>query len=126
MRGIMRFLDSSNMAREKIFLLAGLFVAPPASIASDFTPLFVLFVEIPVLGISVLFLLVCFAAPKVGLVLSTLLFFASMLIVAWASGGYMDDAGGFLLSSLVVDIAGILIALKKRKLASEPGSSENA
>ena len=114
------------MAREKIFLLAGLFVAPTASIASDFTPLFVLFVEIPVLGISVLFLLVCFAAPNVGLVLSTLLFFASMLIVAWASGGYMDDAGGFLLSSLVVDIAGILIALKKRKLASEPGSSENA
>jgi hypothetical protein len=113
------------MTREKVFLLTGLFVASPASIASDFTPLFVLFVEIPVLGISVLFLLVCFAAPKLGLVLSTLLLFASLLIVAWASGGYMDDAGGFLLSSLLVDIAGILIALKKRNLASELESSKN-
>jgi hypothetical protein len=37
----------------------------------------------------------------------------------------MDDAGGFLLSSLLVDIAGILIALKKRNLASELESSKN-
>lgn len=109
----MCFFESSNMVRRIILLLIGLFAAPSPCLASDFTPLFVLFVEIPILGISVLFLLICFGAPKVGLVLSTLLLFGSLFVVAWASGGYMDDAGGFLLSSLLVDIAGILVAIKK-------------
>ena len=121
----MCFFKSSYMIRVIIFLIIGLLVAPSASIASDFTPLFVLFVEIPILGVSVLFLLICFGAPKVGLVLITLLFFGSLLVVGWASGGYLDDAGGFLLSSLLIDIAGIMVALKKLNSAKELKSSEN-
>jgi len=121
----MCFFKSSNMIRRIVLLLIGLFVAPSAALASDPTPLFVLFIEMPILGFSILFLLVCFGAPKVGLVLSTLLLIGSLFVVGWASGGYMDDAGGFLLLSLLVDIAGILVAIKKINTAKELETSES-
>mgnify|MGYP001822860963 CR=1 FL=1 len=122
---VMCFFELSKWTRRIVPILAGLFVAPSAVLASDFTPLFVLFVELPILGMSVLFLLICFGAPKVGLSLSSVLLFGSLFVVGWASGGYMDNAGGFLLSSLLVDIAGISIAIKKLNTAKKLDSSEN-
>ena len=118
-----RVPERSNPMTGIALLLFGLSVVSSAAAASDFTPLFVLFVELPIFGTSILFLLVCFGAPKPGLVLSSLLFVGSLIVVGWASGGYLEDAGGFLLSSLLVDIAAILIALKRINAAKriEPG-----
>ena len=102
-----------------------LFTVPSAVLASDPTPLFVLFIEIPILVFSALFLLVCFGAPKVGLVLVSILLIGSLFVLSWASGGYMDDAGGFLLTSLLVDVAGILVAINKINKAKQLDTGEN-
>jgi hypothetical protein len=90
-----------------------LLLLPTPALASDPTALFVLFVEAPLLFLSVVFLGVCLAAPRTGLVLSGLLLLVSLVFVGWAGAGYMESAGGMLLISMAVDIVAILIAIKK-------------
>lgn len=107
------------MTKGYILLVLILFTVPSVVLASDPTPLFVLFIEIPILVFSLLFLALCFGAPKMGLVLIVVLLVASLFVLGWASGGYMDDAGGFLLTSLCVDIAGIFVATNKIKKTKE-------
>lgn len=94
--------------------LAVLLLLPMQAQASDPTALFVIFVEAPLLFLSVVFLGVCFAAPRAGVTLTGLLLLASLIFLGWASSvGYMESAGGMLLISIAVDILAIVIATKK-------------
>ena len=106
--------------------LFGLSILPSTALASDYTALFVWFVEFPIFGLSILFLLVCIGAPRVGLVLSATLLVGSFFIMGWAAQGYMDTAGGVLRLSLLFDVAGILIAIKKIKFTKKPEPDESA
>ncbi|SMF62968.1 hypothetical protein SAMN02745866_04056 [Alteromonadaceae bacterium Bs31] len=107
------------MTKAILLAIPILFAASSTVFASDPTPLFVLFIEVPFLVVSALFLLVCIGAPKVGLVLVSLLLICSLFVLSWASGGYLDDAGGILLLSMLVDVAGIVVAAKKIKNTRE-------
>ena len=120
----MSFLAPNYISRAIQYFSIGCVVVPSSVLASDFTGLFVLFVEIPILVLSILFLLLCFGAPKVGRVLCAIWLFASLIVLLWAMGGYMDSAGGFLLTSLLVDIAGIAIASNKINKAQVQESEE--
>jgi hypothetical protein len=98
---------------------------PTPALASDPTPLFVIFVEAPLLFLSLIFLAVCFGAPKTGRVLAGLLLVASLFFLGWASRvGYMGSAGGMLLLSIFVDILGLIIAAKKIREAAADRPNE--
>ncbi|MDX1440325.1 MAG: hypothetical protein R3284_10535 [Rubricoccaceae bacterium] len=72
-----------------------------------------IFVEAPILVLSILFLLVCFFAPKAGLALVSLLLLGSFVVLVWASGGYLDTAGRLLVTSMVIDVVAVVVAAKK-------------
>lgn len=103
-----------------------LLLLPTPALASDPTALFVLFVEVPLLFLSVVFLGVCLTAPRAGIVLTGLLLVGSLVFLGWASDvGYMESAGGMLLISIAVDILGLIIAIKKiRQAATDRANAE--
>ena len=97
-----------------------------AGIASDYTGLFFLFLEIPILVVTLLFLTISVFAPKTGLVLLTLLLPGILFALVWASEvGYMSEAGGLILLSLIIDIGGIFLTIIKIQKAREPESNES-
>jgi hypothetical protein len=107
-----------------ILLISLLF--PATAIASDYTGFFFLFLEIPILVLTCLFLTICFFAPKAGLVLLALLLFGIVFVLAWASDvGYMSTGGGLILLSLAMDIGGVFFAIKKIKHTKELEPKEN-
>ena len=114
------------MVNRFICVLIVFLVVPATAFASDPTPLFVLFVELPILAFSILFLLVCFFAPKTGLVLVSLLLLFSFVVLIWASRGYLDTAGRFLVTSMFVDIAGLVVAAKKISDARQHQTGEDS
>ncbi|MDJ0656555.1 MAG: hypothetical protein QNJ40_20510 [Xanthomonadales bacterium] len=109
-------------------LLAVLLLTMTApALGSDYTGFFVLFLEIPILVISLLFLPLCFLAPKVGLALATMLLLGIFVVLYWASDvGYMSTAGGLLLLSLVINVIGIAVAAKKAKLVGKASPDDKA
>jgi hypothetical protein len=108
----------------EILLLFLLF--PTAAIASDYTGLFFLFLEVPILGVTLLFLTIGLFAPKTGLILLTFLLPGILFALAWASEvGYMSEAGGLILLSLIIDIGGIFLAIIKIQKAREAESNES-
>jgi len=126
MAGVYGYLMTTNMANRINRVLIILSVVPATAFASDPTPLFVLFVELPILVFSILFLVVCFFAPKTGLVLVSLLLLFSFVVLIWASGGYLDTAGRFLVTSMFVDIAGLVVAAKKISDARQHQTGEDS
>jgi hypothetical protein len=99
--------------RFKIFLIV-LLIIPSTVFASDPTPLFVIFMEIPILIISCFVLLICFFSYKIGGVLLGLLLVGSFFVYVWASDiGYMSKAGNYLRLSFVIDIVSVVVIIKK-------------
>lgn len=79
---------------------------------SDATTLFVLLFGVPALLFAAVFAAVALKAPRGGAVLSGMLFASIVPVVFWArSAGYFGGAGAFLLASLAISGAGVLIGV---------------
>jgi hypothetical protein len=103
------------MAIRLLSFLLFIFSIPSTVFASDPTPLFVMFIEIPILVISCFVLFICFLSHKIGGVLLCLLLIGSFIVHAWASDvGYMDSAGNFLNLSFLIDIVSVVVIIKKK------------
>lgn len=108
------------MKRSNLFLLLILLLVPVRAAASDPTPLFVLFIGIPFLLCSILFLVVCFFARRLGALLAGVLLLAQIPIMGWASDvGYMGSAGGWLVASLFISGVGLLVAFFREKKSEQ-------
>ena len=100
-----------------IILCSSLLWSAPA-LASDPTPLFVIFVEIPLLILSGIFLVVCVIAPKGGRILTGLKLFITLFVIGWAAdAGYMDSGGKLLSISLLIDITALVVAMRRQNAA---------
>ncbi len=79
---------------------------------SEATSLFVLLFGVPALLFAVVFAAVALKAPRGGAALSAMLFASVLPVAFWArSAGYFSGAGAFLLSSLAISGAGVVIGL---------------
>jgi hypothetical protein len=91
----------------KLTIGTGLAALPSIALASDPTPLFVLFVAIPIGIISILLVMVSYSLPNVGRICAIAFLVALIPVTAWASDvGYLENAGiGLYFSWLMGGIA---------------------
>ena len=108
---------SENTVKTKHALLIFFLISFSSyAFASDPTPLFVIFIAFPLIGLGVIFCLISVFAPKGGLVTGIILLLVHILILPWTSGaGYMDSAGGWMALSFIINVSVILIALVRQK-----------
>ncbi len=107
-----------NYLQNYLFLF--LILVSSSAYASDPTPLFVIIVAIPLLVFAILFFILCVFLPRFGLIVMGLMLFLHAAILAWASDvGYMETAGGWVLLSVGINIAGIPLAIFKLNKAKE-------
>lgn len=100
--------------RKNLTLLFLLVALSSHAHASDPTPLFIIFVAIPLIVFAALVFILCLSFPKAGLVASGILFLAQFLIIGWASNvGYMESSGAWVGVSLLINITGIGLAYYK-------------
>jgi len=101
--------------------VTGALVATPATtVASDYTPLWFLFLEVPVFALALLFFALVFIAPRTGAVVSGLLFAAAFFVVVWFSS--MEFS--LLLLSFLVNLAAIAVAVKKINAPSDASAPD--
>lgn len=94
-------------------LIAGLALAafPTFVLASNPTPMFVMFIGLPALVMSIVIALFAHRKPKLGLGLSIVFLLAHIPTIIWASRvGYMDEAGGWLYASCGLGIYAFMVA----------------
>ena len=79
---------------------------------SEATSLFSLLFGVPALLLAIVFAAVALKAPRGGAVLSAMLLASVLPVAFWArNAGYFSGAGAFLLSSLAISGAGVVIGL---------------
>lgn len=93
----------------RFFILSAFLVFSGAAIASDPTPLFIIFIAWPMIAISIVLFLVVFFMWKNALTSNLVFLFWHFLVIAWASDvGYMKAEGGWIWFSLAINIASII------------------
>ena len=99
-----------NLNRSSILSL--LIISPSLALASDPTPLFVIFIAWPMIAIAIVFFLLVFLKIKNSLTCNLAFLLWHFLVIAWASdggaGGYMAKEGEWVWLSLSINIFSIL------------------
>ncbi|WP_156383692.1 hypothetical protein [Pseudoxanthomonas sp. Root65] len=104
----------SALAFQRLFATFGLAAVPGIALASDPTPLFVLFIGAPAAAISILLAGLAYFFPKGALAFILTFLIAHAPLMWWAFDvGYMDAAGGWLYFSSVVGVCSLVLAVTR-------------
>ena len=102
----------------KILTAVVLAASPSIAQVSDPTPLFVAFVGVPAVTLSIAALALPYLRPRFALVPSLVLLVANIPLMIWAHHvGYMADAGHWLYISCGLAACALVLSLVKRKAA---------
>jgi hypothetical protein len=109
------FLKRIEMKRLNPLLFLILLLVPVQAAASDPTPFVILFIGVPFV-VSILVLVICLFARRLGAILAGLWLLAHIPFLAWIiDARFLRGAGGWLAASFLISGAGLLLALLRQK-----------
>lgn len=102
--------DKDILELNRFFVLSTLLILPSVTLASDPTPLFVIFIAWPMIGIAIVLFILVFLKRKNSLTCNLAFLLWHFLVIAWASDvGYMAVEGEWVWFSLVINISSIVL-----------------
>lgn len=102
----------------KLTVGTSLATLPALVLASDPTPLFVLFIEIPIAILSIILIAISYSLPRIGRILAIVFLIAIFLVMNWASDvGYLESAGAWLYFSCLMGGIAFFLARSRNRQA---------